>query len=1594
MPVTGKTGIMQIERFALYPLSYDSELGGFKMKKRLLSILLAMTMLLTLLPAEALAQDASTLTSGTCGENLTWSYNDGVLHIQGTGDMEDYHDKRPWDDFREQIHTVTIDNGVDSIGQKAFSDCTSLTSVAIPESVTSIESYAFQGCTSLTSISIPEGVWYIGSYMFFGCTSLADVTIPEGVKIIGGAAFEYCTSLTSVTIPEGVSSINGYMFSGCSRLRSVTIPESVTSIGAGAFEDCASLNSMTIPKGVTSIGDWAFSGCTSLADVYYSGSKDDWENISIGSSNEQLLNTAIHYNHTGSGTNPVPNVVASGTCGENLTWNLNDAGTLTISGTGAMTDYTLSSTAPWNNRSGLIKNVVIENNVVSIGRHAFRGCASLNSVTVGNSVTSIGSDAFDWCQNLTHITIPSSVTTIELSVFDYCSGLTSAGPIGSGCNYEFGWTEKIPERAFYGISLTSATIPDSITSIESYAFYGCGKLTSIKIPNNVTNIGEYAFSGCRGVTSVTIPDSVANIGKYAFARCADLVNVSMPKGIVNIGSGVFSGCNSLTDATLPNSINTIRDHLFEDCTGLTSMVIPNDVTHIEGYAFYGCSSLPSLTIPNGVTNIEERAFARCSALVSIIIPDSVTRIGPYAFDSCSNLKHIYYAGSQDEWAKVSYSYDVPSAATIHYNSTGPDTPAGDIIIDNGNPSRTIKVGETITFPVSVPNPNGLTASAMNFNCVSSDSNVALVTFWKGPDIDSVVMNPISFTVAVKGVKEGTAAITVSVADGRSASCEMMVQPKEQVPEIEFDPDIYHANWLITKSTGIKALERDTPSILLQDPNSKVTNNCWCTFSAILSAPSDLYETAEYFSGFSQRDMYEALLLDALRATVSYEKTPKILKESTGYVKKFTDYLTEVVKSDYRLDMSNVEDYQKLAEKTDIEAIIDDYTDTWFKENHIGISTSSKIVGFMSKGIKYLGNFEDYLDYITTCMTLASLDEQTRDLLTQAYTICATDEKYSPTHPLTWAIRECIEMYDQGSDSFLSSVQNGSLKVGGRLGISLISDGVWDTVLKKAGMKNPNVTLILAAISAGKTLTNFFYNTDDVAERYLDMQYITEIESIFDCVYTDASEKFATARDVQSANLLLAAMRLSFQLRDEDCETASQFQDALTTDIFYKLLGSWGYTSWGGRTTETKDSIKTFQNSYRTALHGAETGWIYCLEEDYPGSGRFEKYEPLIEESINTLTKEVKVQCPVNVYVYDQSGTIVAYVADGKMSCLADDLIIAVEGDEKTICFLNDADYRIECIGYDSGDMDIAVIEHTDDEAIVRNVNYNGLSVTDGGVYSMEVDSQVLANPYELKDATDEKVAFNYDSMGTSMARHTVKVISGTVRQMGREFIETTAVYGEVLELRAMVPEGYGFIKWNCTSAIANIKDPAEEYTTFIMPDEDVVITAVLLIPMKAYRIQFDANGGPVTPVQQRTESNGQLRSLPAIDLTRKGYTFDGWFTALDGGEIVDESRVYTEGTTLYAHWTRSSALVRALNTADASTEIDFDIPDGLIGHGAQAVAARYENGRMVEAVFGVGLPEENPVKFSARIGWNQGWKIFFLSSEETKPLCNPTILAR
>ena len=324
------------------------------MKKRIFSFVLAVLMIASLLPATALAVDI--VDSGTCGakgSNLTWTLDsEGVLTISGSGDMHGYGSSdAPWYGSRSRVKSAVIAEGVTSIGESAFENCRSLTSVTIPNSVTSIGGCAFDECWSLTSVTIPDSVTSIGDSAFASCTSLTSVTIPDSVTSIGGGAFAWCTSLTGIwvtegnshyssdasgvlfskdkttlvqypgafaayAIPDSVTSIGAGAFGGCTSLTSVTIPDSVTSIGQHAFNGCRSLTSVTIPDGVTSIGDGAFASCTSLTDVYYAGSEAQWKAISISSTgNNGLLTANIHYNYVFH-THSYKDVVTAPTCTE------------------------------------------------------------------------------------------------------------------------------------------------------------------------------------------------------------------------------------------------------------------------------------------------------------------------------------------------------------------------------------------------------------------------------------------------------------------------------------------------------------------------------------------------------------------------------------------------------------------------------------------------------------------------------------------------------------------------------------------------------------------------------------------------------------------------------------------------------------------------------------------------------------------------------------------------------------------------------------------------------------------------------------------------------------------------------------------------------------------------------------------------------------------------------------------------------------------------------------------------------------------------------------------------------------------------------
>ncbi|WP_156182069.1 leucine-rich repeat protein [Faecalibacterium prausnitzii] len=481
------------------------------MKKRLISLLVALCMAVTLLPVSAItawAEDPDPPKSGNCGagdgSGVTWQLTKNTddpstykLTISGSGAMKDFHvsSYQPWHSFRMQITSVVILPGVTSIGECAFSWFSKLTHVDIADSVISIGWNAFRSCSSLT-----------------------DITIPQSVTYIGGLAFSYCTTLTSITIPGSVTSIGSNVFDGCTRLENIyylgTNESVINNLPADKTTLCSARvtfdygdkvpeaermitvsvktgETLTAPTTPPTVSGYEFKGWLTDDDKPYDFTVAPTGKFTLYANWEKI---------------PDPDPPKSGKCGaagdgSDVTWRLTEntdgssTYTLTISGSGAMEDYLMSGHQPWCSFRDQITSVVVSPGVTSIGDCAFTMFSKLTHVDIADSVISIGDRAFSYCSSLTDIKIPQSVTYIGGVVFRECT------------------------------NLSSITLSNNITSIGPFAFEKCTNLTSITIPGSVTAIGPNAFEDCTNLTSITIPGSVTSISRDVFAGCTRLNDI-------------------------------------------------------------------------------------------------------------------------------------------------------------------------------------------------------------------------------------------------------------------------------------------------------------------------------------------------------------------------------------------------------------------------------------------------------------------------------------------------------------------------------------------------------------------------------------------------------------------------------------------------------------------------------------------------------------------------------------------------------------------------------------------------------------------------------------------------------------------------------------------------------------------------------------------------------------------------------------------------------------------------------------------------------------------------------------------------------------
>ena len=625
--------------------------------------------------------------------------------------------------------SLVIGNSVTSIGGGAFCRCSGLTSVTIPDSVTSIGVRAFYYCSNLTKVEISDiAAWcritfesgsieanplYYAHHLYINGSEIKDLVIPDNVTFIDMCAFVGCSGLTSLTIPKTVTALGNLAFAGCNNLKTVNWNAKNCTIYIAAnyeyhpFKDLTGINtfnfgdevetiparlccrlsgltSVTIPNSVTKIGDGAFSGCSGLTSVEVEpdntkyDSRDNCNAIIESATNSLVLgcrNTVI--------PNSVSEILAYAFCRApasiTIPPSMSHIDKDAFEGYDDITavewnvphydDFTDVDSNPFRNQMG-ITAFTFGDNVTKIPAYLCFGLSGISSLHIPESVNEIGFRAFGNCLGITEITVAQN--NVKFDSRDNCNAIVDSQ------------SNKLV------VGSRNSFIPNSVTSVGSYAFDGCSGLASIDIHSSVTTIGEKAFDGCSGLktvnwnvagyadcqgpltapfygldgitefnfgdnveripaylccglsglTSIDIPDNVTEISEAAFSNCQGLASVTVSDNVKKIGNLSFSRCSNLTDVVLGESVEEIGWSSFSDCSSLAFVTIPNSVTKINAYAFAECKNLTEINFGNSLRTIEEYSFKNCSGLSSITIPESASEIGKYAFNGCFGLTTV------------------------------------------------------------------------------------------------------------------------------------------------------------------------------------------------------------------------------------------------------------------------------------------------------------------------------------------------------------------------------------------------------------------------------------------------------------------------------------------------------------------------------------------------------------------------------------------------------------------------------------------------------------------------------------------------------------------------------------------------------------------------------------------------------------------------------------------------------------------------------------------------------------------------------------------------------------------------------------------
>ena len=675
--------------------------------------LLIFTALLALVCVFAFSIPAAEFTAtGVCGDGVTWTLDaDGALTVSGSGAMDDWGPAAapPWKNYKADITSVTVEDGVTNVGNYAFASCPALQTVTLSDSVVSIGSHAFE-YSGVVSIDMSNAVQTIGSCAFQECHALGSIDLPQPLVSLGGRAFYNCDALTEMRfgaqnmnditgvtdifcnagaesgftliftdtverIPSGlfhtytnlypnvtdivvgknITTVADHAFVGCPKLRSFDAPAdgALKTIGAGAFENCDTLESAVLPASVTRIKENAFAGCVNLRRLtVYAKKLKPLAIDTFAQAGEETDGVSVIF---ADGVTKIPENMFY--CSEEMTAHITDVQ--------AGKDITVIENSAFRDCVYLESFTLAENCALdTIDSCAFLNCTSLKEIVLPATLTKLGREAFSDCTGLTSITYRCAALG---KVSAYAEIFYRAGRAGDGISVTFeAPTTRVPDNLFMAPDLyddpeispkiVSVTLNPEIEDIGLCAFYGLSEMKTFVIPEGsaLKAIQDEAFFGCMALNSITLPEELEYIYYHAFYDCRALSEIRVKSRSLN---ALDSSGNTFYNAGVHMSGLKV---IFEDTAGaVPDYMFAGNVT---GYAY-----ITEVQIGSGVESIGKQAFLNCRDLSIVKFSENnmMSSFGDRAFENCNSLNSLYFYNCDCRMPEDAAACGSSSATTIY-----------------------------------------------------------------------------------------------------------------------------------------------------------------------------------------------------------------------------------------------------------------------------------------------------------------------------------------------------------------------------------------------------------------------------------------------------------------------------------------------------------------------------------------------------------------------------------------------------------------------------------------------------------------------------------------------------------------------------------------------------------------------------------------------------------------------------------------------------------------------------------------------------------------------------------------------------------------